>query len=488
MINDAQSLSSSSSSSTSLSKWNVILLGQAVSLSLAFCSAASSTLQDMRGAQHMPLFQISLAYFFLGFHMFSLMRIRKVGKELRTESIQESDDDDCEDQTQNHNCAMEQTPLLGKQTHLQSEQFTAAIKRNDLMDSETLNLWPFQCLSFQKLHSPWYFYALIAFLDVQANYVVILSFRYTSLINSNILTSLGVISVMVTSYFFLKRRFRIHHYIGSCFCILGASMILSSDAIQSSLISPLGVVVDEDVGNLDLITSPAATVDDYEANQSTKWHIWGDIMAIVSAMLFGLNDTLAELSIQNSTGTEYLAMMGVFGFIFSCCESWLLEHDEIMYFISLLKRRFFGSTMGMDDVEVDIDLAAILYVWVWYIICFWFFYTLASYFLSQSNATLMNLSLLSVNFYTVLFSIVVKGLIPTPLFIVSAMVIILGVWLYERGLGVLEIYYSCILDCCEGGEASGMRAHSGIKHRSPKYDVEEDTPNIQSCEQQQIIR
>ena len=46
------------------------------------------------------------------------------------------------------------------------------------------------------LHAPWHTYALLAVLDVEANYLAMLSFRHTTLSSSMLLTSLSVLSTV----------------------------------------------------------------------------------------------------------------------------------------------------------------------------------------------------------------------------------------------------------------------------------------------------
>lgn len=306
-----------------------------------------------------------------------------------------------------------------------------------------------------SLHSPWYFYALIAFLDVQANYFVVLSFRYTTLINSNILTSLSITSVMVTSYILLGRLIRWHHFAGAFCCVLGASMIVSSDFYTSS------------TEGIDAGSALTPLLNKAAFSSRTL----GDILAIVSAMLFGLNDALAELSIKCSTEHEYLAMMGIFGFVFSFLQSMVLERDRVSEFLKTFKEGIFchyhcDVDIGSDEIEVveaidnlssrDVNFALIFLVWMWYIICLVYFYSAASRFLAMADATLLSLSLQSANFYTLLFSMVVQQISPKSIYFAAAAVIIFGVWLYERGFVMLAILsplrfsLTKILDCLEG--------------------------------------
>jgi len=379
-----------SSNHNSLSDWKVIAYGQSIALSLACCSAASATLQSMDGIAHMPLSQISVGYFFLGLHILTLRggddANISVSKDIERPEV-----------------VLETTSLIKN----------ASITQNACENEESTCNIP--CTKF-RLHSPWYFYALIAFLDVQANYFVVLSFRYTALVNSNILTSLSVISVMTTSKFILGRVFNKRHVAGACLCVLGASLIVSLDFRV-----PGGESVSE---------SQEVTIDDSKSSP-----LLGDMFAIVAALLFGLNDTLAEYSIQHSTPNEYLAMIGSFGFLFSFFESMIFENEQICQFLSLLRGRWLSSSASRNyDGDSNINLAVIFALWAWYIICLLYFYISASRFLAIADATMLSLSLQTSNVWTMIFSIVVQQVTPSPFFFCATGMIVFGVWLYERGL------------------------------------------------------
>jgi len=360
------------------SDWKIIAFGQAIALSLACCSVSSAQLQQMKGMAHMPLFQVSFGYFFLQLHFFYLKRPKKNATAEKGIAKKGSDEE----------MAKESTYLLD----VSSPVSNSRLEKNEV----------------SRLHCPWYFYALIAFLDVQANYFVIMSFRHTAVINSTILTSLSVISVMVTSKLILRRCFKRSHIVGALLCVFGASCILSLD-----------------------FKLPSSTNLSSENTILSGSKLLGDAFAISAALLFGLNDTLAEYTIQNSTRDEYLAMMGFFGFIFSFCESLIFEHEQLSEFMTLLSDPLRNRNSTQDQDEID--LAAILSLWAFYIFTFYSFYASASRFLTIADATLLSLSLQTSNVWTMMFSIFVQHVALDPFFFFGAAIILLGVWLYERG-------------------------------------------------------
>ena len=363
---------------STFSDWKIIAFGQAIALSLACCSVSSAQLQHMNGMAQMPLFQVSFGYFFLQLHFFYLERPTNIATAEKGIAEKGSDEE----------MAEESTYLL------------------DVSSSAT-NI-QLEMKEVSRLHCPWYFYALIAFLDVQANYFVILSFRHTAVINSTILTSLSVISVMVTSKLILRRCFKTSHIVGAFLCVFGASCIVSLD-----------------------FKLPTSTNLSSETAILSGSKLVGDAFAISAALLFGLNDTLAEYTIQNSTRDEYLAMMGFFGFIFSFCESLIFEHKQLSEFMTLLSDTLRSRSSAQDQDEFD--LGTILSLWAFYIFTFYLFYSSASRFLTIADATLLSLSLQTSNVWTMMFSIFVQHVALDPFFFFGAAIIMMGVWLYERG-------------------------------------------------------
>jgi len=438
-----------SSTTTTTTDWNILLYGQYVALSLACCSAASSTLQSMPGIHNMPLFQIAGGYFFLSLNLLKLKRKSEDIFETSNCSSTESTESNSQHIIEEKEVDTEHTLLISSLDEENSfiiTQFEKNLDRtsagvadgriniDDKNDTivDTLYNIPLTNIS---LHSPWYFYLLLAFLDVQANYFVVLSFRFTALVNTNLLTSLSIISVMTTSKIILKRVFRAPHFIGAFLVLSGAFLIVTSD------------VKDETIG-LQMPTTPSLTGNDEINNaleEGSNLHFRGDLLAITASLLFGLNDSLAEYCIHVSTVEEYLAMLGLFGFFFAMGESLCFEYTKIKGFIKVILHTLFKPyferyhlAAAADEVntgdEEGIDFFKMFFVWTTYMCCLVFFYTSASRFLRIADATLLNLSLQSTNIWTMIYSIVVQCIVPTISFYLAILLIFIGVFIYEKGI------------------------------------------------------
>ena len=448
-----------------ISRWKAVLCGQGIALCLSICCMTSAALQDIDGIKSIPLFQLSTVYLSLCIHLIFLKRERSrlQETELETERVESSfnkSDDEDRDDRPNENTSLITNMTTSNAAKNCSVGTLILANKSDSDPSYTQIQHHSRCGCHKKqnlgilLHSPWYFYALLAFLDVQANYFVVLSFRYTAAINSTILGSLSILSVMMTSRFLLGRVFQRNHFVGALFCILGASCIVSSDFkffngkedslddfVQVDLIKD-GSIRDHKIGDRD-----AGVDESGDILQNSR--LLGDTFAISAALLFGLNDTLAEYTVQKSTPNEYLSMLGVFGFIFSLSQSLIFERHQVSKFLCFLKDqllqfayRYIDSSLISSDQpdyysghndSIHGNPMHIFAIWSSYIAAFYLFYVSASHFLTTADATIMTLSLQTSNIWTMIFSVFAQQFKISPSFFCSAGIIVFGVWLYERG-------------------------------------------------------
>ena len=366
--------------------WKKILFGQSLSISLALCSAASSELVNMPEVENMPLFQISGGYFFLSFCLFFLEPLNDV----HSDRVEVS-------------CDEESRKLL--------KNDTVATALNVDMISSAHHIPGTRI----NLYSPWYLYAALAFLDVQANLFVVLSFRFTSFTSTTLLTSLSVVSAMVASSYLMKRTFKCHHFMGCVLCIIGASMVVLSDAETTGPTSPNN-------GGDTMLAIGNHNDDQVEVRTGWNLPMLGDVLAIISALVFGFDDTLSEYSIKHSNTNEYLGMLGLFGFIFSTVESILFERDEVL---NLFQQMIQSQSIPTHAIQV----------WIWYMVTLVYFYVAASFFLKSADATLLSISLLTSNMWTTILSITLKGIYPPPAFFYAVVMMGSGVWMYESKWG-----------------------------------------------------
>jgi solute carrier family 35 protein F1/2 len=258
------------------------------------------------------------------------------------------------------------------------------------MTEPQMEIFPFLGL---VLHRPAWQYLIFAFLDVQANYCTVLAFRYTTLTSVTLFDALAIPSSMIISKCVFTRHYTWMHLMGVVICMSGV------------------------VFNV---------LQDYESDQTSvsqeyPHKLRGDLLAITGGVLYGLNDVITEASVRRMSDTvEYLGMLGFFASLISIAQALALERQDIL--------EFFGRNP---------DESSTCSLWMGWAMLFTFVavsvlsYMGASRFLLLSEAAFFNLSLLTGDMWSVLFSVVAERIVPPPLFFVALVLVLSGVVLYE---------------------------------------------------------
>jgi solute carrier family 35, member F1/2 len=261
---------------------------------------------------------------------------------------------------------------------------------NEDVSTTNVYLLPFLPSCFRiRLRAPWWVYFFISCLDVFPNLLTLLSFRYTSLTSTTLLGSLTVPSTMLFSRFIMSKHFRCHHYVGVLLCVIGGSLTLYMDT---------------------------ESTNESRDHISTSSYI-GDILAVSAALMYGLGDTIAEYWVKQLDRYEYLGMLGFFGILLIGVTFPWIEFDALR---DLLKSQ-----------EHPLEVAALLGVYVASVLLY---YMSEAKFLVTSDATLLNLSMQSVNLWAFLFSFGTSQNLPPALFFVALVLVVSGVFVYEMGI------------------------------------------------------
>mmetsp|Transcript_1724 Transcript_1724/g.3785 ORF Transcript_1724/g.3785 Transcript_1724/m.3785 type:complete len:430 (-) Transcript_1724:171-1460(-) len=390
--NGAIKLNADNISSKKSNGFIVIFFGQTIALSLAFGNAASSTLENRFHVQ-VPTFQTGFVYLILSFHLIYLFlrhcRLRRNYGEFSSETWDKG-------ALMNHKRGegkVLSNSLYDKfgQQHTSSPLEVSYQKqiiespRSSSIDSRPEYFLPFADLPLQ---SPWYNYLLLAMLDVEANYLAMISFQHTSLSSSMLLTSLSILSTLALRYF-VFRVWKPELYqrticskrklLGATICILGGCLWLWTDFYRGKSI--------ESSGNYALTHD---VVNDTDETQQSKHQIivYGDLLALCAAFLYGLNDVLAEYTVKsNNDRIEYLGMLGLFGSLISfIIQVPLLERDRVSILLSIIMESFFEDSNSTEGPAIIIQL-------VWFLFTMCYFYIAITVFLSKNDATILNLSL-----------------------------------------------------------------------------------------------
>lgn len=258
--------------------------------------------------------------------------------------------------------------------------------------------------------SPWVYLAT-AFVAVEANYIMMLALRYTTLTSVALFDALAIPSAMVMSAAVLRRKYRFAHLLGASICLMGMAINVVTDYVSSSIAhnaAAAGVEIKD-------ISAEAPHVrGDGSVHYPHK--LLGDLLAICGGILYGINDVIAEICVCQYGGVhEYLAILALWGIVLTVIQSAILEREAVV--------AFFHD--GACSVQVSLSLLAA------YVICQVIRKTALCHFLLVSEAALLNLSMLTSDLYTAIFSIVIQEIMPRHFFYLGLVMVVSGIFIYE---------------------------------------------------------
>jgi solute carrier family 35 protein F1/2 len=257
--------------------------------------------------------------------------------------------------------------------------------------------------------SPWA-YLGIAILDVEANYATVMSFKYTTLTSAAVFDNMAIPSAMVLSRLFLKRKYVWLHLVGVMICLGGITVNVLID--YKNDVRDSKEAVEAQHGDQQVNAADVVIAEEY------PHRLLGDILAIVGGLLFGARDVLTEKTIrQGENSMEYLGMVGLFGTMISTVQVLLVERQAVTDFF----------TSSDSSCAIETGLLFLLS----YVVANILRYFGTARFLLLSEAALLNLSLLTGDLWSALFSIIGEKIVPPALFWLALVLILSGVLVYE---------------------------------------------------------
>lgn len=284
------------------------------------------------------------------------------------------------------------------------------------------------CFGLLTIRAPWYIYFGITLVAVLGNYLIYLSFQYTSFAFVYLVDALAIPSAVLFSKVILKRKYKATHILGVTVCVAG---IVGSTI--SDLTGNADADADADADQPDEQHDTTANAEQAEIEQEEfKAREWGDQLAIVGSILLGLDDVLSEMAVKRYGGVdELLFMKGFFGTWICAALLAFVEQDDL--------QKLFGSEDavvydGEDPSSLpSCNTSTRALLLLGYVICQSTNLVGQVYFLKVSEAALLNLSLLTSDLWAVMFSIVFSNFRPSLAYYLGAAMILLGIVLYEAG-------------------------------------------------------
>ncbi|XP_052168599.1 uncharacterized protein LOC127785208 [Oryza glaberrima] len=205
----------------------------------------------------------------------------------------------------------------------------------------------------QHLTIKWYYFLILGIVDVEANYIVVKAYQYTSLTSVMLIDCWAIPCVILLTWVFLKTKYGLRKFIGVVICVAGIILVVFSDVHAS---------------------------DRAKGPNPLK----GDLFVIAGAMLYAVSNVTEEYFVKKSSRIEVMAMLGVFGAVISGIQ------------ISILERQELRST--------EWNAGAIL-PFIGFAVAMFLFYSTVPIILKICGATMLNLSLLTSDMWAVLIRI-----------------------------------------------------------------------------------
>ncbi|XP_019776088.2 solute carrier family 35 member F2 [Delphinus delphis] len=229
------------------------------------------------------------------------------------------------------------------------------------------------------LKKKWWKYILLGLADVEANYLIVRAYQYTTLTSVQLLDCFGIPVLMALSWFILYARYRVIHFVAVAVCLLGVGTMVGADIVAGR----------EDNSGSDVLI--------------------GDILVLLGASLYAVSNVCEEYIVKKLSRQEFLGMVGLFGTIISGIQLLIVEYKDIA------------------SIHWDWKIALLF---VAFALCMFCLYSFMPLVIKVTSATSVNLGILTADLYSLFFGLFLFGYKFSGLYILSFTVIMVGFILY----------------------------------------------------------
>ncbi|KAF9905469.1 hypothetical protein EC991_001636 [Linnemannia zychae] len=224
-----------------------------------------------------------------------------------------------------------------------------------------------------------FYYMLFAVIDVEGNYFVVKAYNYTSLLSAMLLDAWTIPCVVLLSVFFLKMRFIRYHYLGVFLAMAGMGFLIWSDMEAGK---------------------------DFPGSDYVK----GDLFCLLGATLYAVSNVYQEFLVRQTPLYEVVGQLGFWATILNGIQLAVLERNEI---------RNVEWTPEVVGYIIGFDIALFM------------MYSVSPVLFRLSSATFFNLSLLTSDFYGLIFGIFLFNSKINKLYPIAYILIIGGIVVYN---------------------------------------------------------
>ncbi|XP_042602482.1 solute carrier family 35 member F2-like [Cyprinus carpio] len=260
----------------------------------------------------------------------------------------------------------------------------------------------------------WWKYMILGLIDIEANYLVIKAYQYTTLTSVQLLDCFVIPVVLLLSWFFLLVRYKVLHFVGVGVCLLGMGCMVGADVLVGR---------QQGLGDHKLL---------------------GDLLVLAGATLYGISNVCEEFIVKNLSRVEFLGMMGLFGSFFSGIQLAIMEHKELL------------------KVQWDWQIGLL---YIGFSACMFGLYSFMPVVIKRTSATAVNLSLLTADLYSLFCGLFLFQYKFSGLYLLSFFIIILGLVFYYSS-SLLPTWHR-ILRSLETVRNRGKRYHRHAHRGAP---------------------
>ncbi|EKM81801.1 hypothetical protein AGABI1DRAFT_54807 [Agaricus bisporus var. burnettii JB137-S8] len=259
-------------------------------------------------------------------------------------------------------------------------------------------------------------YIILAACDVEGNFLVVRAYQYTDLLSCMLLDAWAIPACMFFSWIYLRPRYHWTQILGVLICIGGLGLLVVSDFV---------------------------TDKNYPALARGK----GDGFMIAGATLYGFTNATEEFFVRKRPLYEVVGQLGMWGFIINGIQASGLE------------------SKSMKQVPWNAGIIGLLMA---YTAALFILYTIAPMLYRLASSTYYNLSLLSSDFWGLLFGLFLYHYHPYWLYFVAFVVILGGLITY--------FWYSTPEE--QAGSAQQVQAPPYVNQRGRSVQQDPEQPAV----------
>lgn len=228
-------------------------------------------------------------------------------------------------------------------------------------------------------------YILISIADVEANFLVVSAYQYTTVTSVQLLDCFSIPTVLLLSCLVLRTRYKPLNYVGILVCLLGMGGLVLTDFLSGN------------VNVKDVSKAPNKVL--------------GDMLCIAGASLYGVSNVAEEYVVKIYDKADFLGMVGLFGSFVNGIQFAITERNRLG--------------------EIDFSSYQILLPLIGFTVFQYLLYTCMTIVIQQTSATAVNISILSADFYTLLFGLYLFKYEFHILYFLSFVLILSGIAIYS---------------------------------------------------------